>query len=119
MALIPRDDLQRIDSPDHDSDSWQIPRRNFRRPDHRRGAYVISRPISRPISRSISRAIAGSGDADGPAFTDDEQDASLFLDFTRQLYGVQTADEASANSLRPRPSLYLDFSSNKYFMGEK
>lgn len=80
---------------------------------------MISRPISRPISRSISRAIAGSADADGPAFTNDDQSVSLFLDFVRHLYGVQAADEANANSLRPRPSLYLDFSSNKYFAGEK
>lgn len=80
---------------------------------------MITRSISRPISRSIIRSIAGFADAEGSAFTDDDQDVSLFLDFVRHLYGVQTADEANANSLRPRPSLYLNFQSNKYFSGGK
>lgn len=79
---------------------------------------MITRSISRPISRSIIRSIAGSADADGPAFTDDDQGVSLFLDFVRHLYGVQSADEANANSLRPRPNLFLDFQSNKYFAKE-
>lgn len=79
---------------------------------------MIARSISRPLTRSVSRSI-GVIRADDPAFTDDDQDASLFLDFTRQLYGAQTADEVLANSLRPMPDLYLDFQSNKYFVSGK
>lgn len=52
-------------------------------------------------------------------FTGDDQGASLFLDFTRQLYGSQTAEEVLVNLLDPPPSLYLDFQSNKYFVSRK
>ena len=42
--------------------------------------------------------------------------ASLILNFTRDYYAVQNADEALANELNPTPSLLLDFASEKYFV---
>mgnify|MGYP006390950465 CR=1 FL=1 len=53
-----------------------------------------------------------------PPFIQAEEGASLILDFSRNLYGVQVAEEANANAMNPLPSLALDFSSEKYFVGD-
>ena len=49
-----------------------------------------ARPVRRSISRPVSRAVIGALSA----FTPDEQKASLILDFSRNLYGVQSAEAA-------------------------
>ena len=65
----------------------------------------------------ISLAVTAIGGSSGEAFNPNEQTTSLILDFTRDLYGIQSADEAIANAMSPLPSLSLDFSSDQYFVG--
>lgn len=68
--------------------------------------------ITQPVVRSVGDSLKGGG---AKQFTPAEQQASLILDFTRNFYGVQSADAANANTLYPLTSLVLDFVNNLYF----
>ncbi|VVP01376.1 hypothetical protein PS862_02865 [Pseudomonas fluorescens] len=77
---------------------------------------MIVRPLVRSIRR-IVRPIISTITSGAGSFKQGDQAASLVLDFTRSLYGVQSADETIANQMNPLPSLLLDFAANKYFVG--
>lgn len=57
---------------------------------------AVTRILTFPITNQISMSRRL-----GMAFTDDDQGASLFLDFVRHLYGVQTVAEANSVSELP------------------
>lgn len=69
--------------------------------------------VTQPVVRSVVNSLRGSTVL---YFTNEDQTASLVLNFTRNFYGLQSADAATANTINPRPNMLLDFANDLYFM---
>ena len=74
-------------------------------------------PITSALTMSLSRSVIGGYKSLKYTPTAADQGASLILNFTRNYYAVQNADEALANTAYPLATLLLDFASDKYFVG--